>query len=405
MKRLVAASVLVASSVLQTSIPTQSKQLTIGEVFDLATEYLTRYNTSIGITPSPVFSVGLQGQKAKTDCINTHVDGSYFCPANNEIVIEPVQVENLRKKFGDGAVLFVLAHEYAHFMQWKLSTRLKPPYHELQADCISGAILLSGETSAIETMGITADDAYEMVETAYDVGGGHIHGTSEQRANAFISGARSGLSACGFLIKKPSTGQTVISSPTPKELPPIVSSPTPPTTKANSYYEDYKNEICLHSYEQSQKPFNAQDRSTYTRTGYLSQLHNRSDSYSWASLNVCVAIPGPGTLELNIPTAMTLAPPKASFKSCVAGVSYKSPAFCIKDIKADINYELSKSGKSRWLIIRPHEQLPANTLYKITLDGIKPLAPGNYALHLWIHGTFEGIEYNGYEATYTLRYK
>ena len=380
-----------------------ARELSIGEVFDIATEYLYRYNKTVGYGSGPKFSIGLQGQKAQTDCTNTHVEGSYYCPKSNTILVEPVQIERLRQKFGDGAVLFVLTHEYAHYLQWQTNSVLANPYHELQADCIAGAILLSGETDAPSALGITQDDGYEMMATAYEVGGGDVHGSSTQRANALLTGARSGLKGCGISLQSNSP-LIITQAPAPNTTsagPAYIPPPAEDNTRVA--YEQLKRKICDSTVANLSKPFDWKDASTYSRALYISQGSVSTGAKGSVRLYGCLPESTEGyAIEVNIPMQMALNPPEAQVSICTPGTEY-SPLLCTQRIKAKIDQYISKTGKSRYLDIVSDRPISANSLFAIQISGIQPMTKGKYLIQLWINHA--GLKKSYYVGTYVAAYK
>ena len=125
-----------------------SQELSLYQSVKLSVEYIDRFGKANGYFFTPKILVRSHGELAPTNCFNSHVLGSCFCPKDSTIVIEANQVERIRRSHGGAAVLYVLSHEYAHWIQ-KVFTkgRLPDPYNELQADCIAGAILLSNDSN------------------------------------------------------------------------------------------------------------------------------------------------------------------------------------------------------------------------------------------------------------------
>jgi hypothetical protein len=157
---------------------------------------LTRPNLRVG---PPSFRVALRGEVIPSGCISrpmdTRVYGSHYCPATKTIVLEIAQLENIRRRYGSGGVAYVVAHEYAHFMQDYAGIMLPKPYQELHADCMAASLLLGGGGHAVRTLGINADDVRAMAVTAF-ASGGTTHGTSEQRLQAVAYGAVNTLISC-----------------------------------------------------------------------------------------------------------------------------------------------------------------------------------------------------------------
>lgn len=115
---------------------------------------------------------------------------SAYCPMNNTIYIAQEDAR-LAYRFGDAALAYVVAHEYAHAMQrayriYNSST----PVNELEADCLAGYYL-----AAIPNVTFDENDIYEIRNMAESIGDYHFlhpqhHGTPEQRMNAVLAGIR-----------------------------------------------------------------------------------------------------------------------------------------------------------------------------------------------------------------------
>jgi len=128
-------------------------------------------------------------------CISTYngrtaldVGGTSYCPATNTIYVVQDQLSPLFKYFGPASIAFVVSHEYGHYLQKVFEIPYETVVSELQADCMSGAILGQGA----DELGITSRDIINMSEAAYSIGDPD-HGTGAQRAYAVYSGF--GLSA------------------------------------------------------------------------------------------------------------------------------------------------------------------------------------------------------------------
>jgi hypothetical protein len=173
-----------------------------------------------GRFPSPQILFGIGGTYTYGSCQSasgsTIIPGSFYCAKTNTIILEYSQLEALRTRFGDGAVVYALAHEYAHYIQTVFGIKHSITIQELQADCIAGAIL----SSASSSLGLDRKDILEIVSAAASIGGGS-HGTSEQRSSSVMFGLKVGdISACD--INKPSAPpkqQTAPARPVPKSKP------------------------------------------------------------------------------------------------------------------------------------------------------------------------------------------
>lgn len=115
--------------------------------------------------------------------IATDVGGTSYCPRVNTIYVVQEQLEPFYKYFGPAAIAYVIAHEYGHYLQTKFDLEYIQPISELQADCLSGAILGQGA----KELEITSRDIINMAQAAYSIGS-KSHGTGAQRAYAVYAG-------------------------------------------------------------------------------------------------------------------------------------------------------------------------------------------------------------------------
>ena len=123
-------------------------------------------------------------------------EDTYYDSRQNLICLEKKFMSQL-SEIGDAAVAFVVAHEYAHhvqYAQYQLISRARNNTMsiELQADCFAGIILAS-----IPTISFGPDDVEAMLKTAFIVGDQNYdsdnhHGPGENRALALRSGLRFG---------------------------------------------------------------------------------------------------------------------------------------------------------------------------------------------------------------------
>lgn len=115
--------------------------------------------------------------------VATDVGGTSYCPRVNTIYVVQEQLEPFYKHFGPAAIAYVIAHEYGHYLQTVFDMEYVQPYSELQADCLSGAILGQGANE----LEITSRDIINMAQAAYSIGS-KSHGTGAQRAYAVYAG-------------------------------------------------------------------------------------------------------------------------------------------------------------------------------------------------------------------------
>lgn len=115
--------------------------------------------------------------------LSTDIGGTSYCKRSNTIYVVQSQIAPLYKHFGPAAVAYVIAHEYGHYLQSVFDLPYLAPVSELQADCLSGAILGQGA----KALDITARDIINMAQAAYTIGS-TSHGSGAQRAYAVYAG-------------------------------------------------------------------------------------------------------------------------------------------------------------------------------------------------------------------------
>ena len=128
------------------------------------------------------------------------IAGSLYCTRNNTIYITNQHIR-MAYQYGDAALAYILAHEYAHAAQTvggflpKNITAI-----ELQADCMAGFYM-----GAMPDVTFDLQDIRQIAAIAYKVGDYEFnnrqhHGTPEQRARAVLRGFQAsqgrGISAC-----------------------------------------------------------------------------------------------------------------------------------------------------------------------------------------------------------------
>jgi predicted metalloprotease len=135
--------------------PAASRQLSLAESTDLIARWLVSWGDNISnklkTIPSPQILFGIAGSNVYGGCIDQAgiaiIPGSFFCPKTNTIVLEVSQLEDLRRRFGDGAVVYAVAHEFGHWLQMVVNQKRVMPNYELQADCIAGVVLKNAAKS------------------------------------------------------------------------------------------------------------------------------------------------------------------------------------------------------------------------------------------------------------------
>ncbi|BAY61407.1 hypothetical protein NIES22_14720 [Calothrix brevissima NIES-22] len=126
------------------------------------------------------------------------VYGSLYCKLNHTVYITTQDIQ-MAYHFGDAALAYIVAHEYAHAMQtaYGFEPRITP-ISELQADCLAGVYL-----GLIPNIVFDERDTLEIASLAYhigdyDWGSRHHHGTPEQRVKAVVLGMRSAVNGKSF---------------------------------------------------------------------------------------------------------------------------------------------------------------------------------------------------------------
>jgi uncharacterized protein len=118
------------------------------------------------------------------------VSGSLYCPRSNTIYITQQHIK-MAYQYGDAALAYILAHEYAHAAQIAGGSRLRNITKiELQADCLAGYYM-----SVMPDVSFDDKDMEEIAEIAFRVGDYEFnnrqhHGTPKERALAVLTGFR-----------------------------------------------------------------------------------------------------------------------------------------------------------------------------------------------------------------------
>ena len=129
------------------------------------------------------------------------IAGSLYCPRNNTIYITKQHIR-MAYQYGDAALAYILAHEYAHAAQVIGGSRLRNITQiELQADCLAGYYM-----GTMPDVSFDDKDIEEIARIAFQVGdyeynNSQHHGTPKQRALAVLTGFKgsqqqNGISIC-----------------------------------------------------------------------------------------------------------------------------------------------------------------------------------------------------------------
>jgi uncharacterized protein len=138
-----------------------------------------------GNRATPAMHFGVRAGRTRSSC--GRIDGSAYCPADHALFITTRDI-GLAYRYGDAALAFIIAHEYAHAMQ--RAFRFMPGYGaraELQADCLAGVYL-----GSMPNVSMDRSDVNEIGSLAYRIGdygwGRQHHGTPAQRLRAVVRG-------------------------------------------------------------------------------------------------------------------------------------------------------------------------------------------------------------------------
>jgi uncharacterized protein len=128
------------------------------------------------------------------------VSGSLYCTRNNTVYITTQHIR-MAYQYGDSALAYILAHEYAHAAQTIGGFRPDTiTAIELQADCLAGYYM-----GTMPNVTFDNNDVEEIAAIAYRVGDYEFnnrqhHGTPEERARAVLTGfqasQQNGIIAC-----------------------------------------------------------------------------------------------------------------------------------------------------------------------------------------------------------------
>jgi len=189
------------------------------ESLDSVDRYWTQTLAQSGLPEPRVFYSWISpGGAVATGCRTVADDrAAFFCPADDTIYIAEQLASDLYQgiaddfpgeragagnAIGDFGLAYVVAHEYAHNVQFELGFyELQDPRNgvkafELQADCMAG---LWG--NAVYRAGQYDDrDVEEAISTAqaagdFDYGNAQHHGTPDERRAAWLAGFESGQPA------------------------------------------------------------------------------------------------------------------------------------------------------------------------------------------------------------------
>lgn len=136
-------------------------------------------------------------------CGGTDVGPASYCALSTTIYVDEDWYFATVNNIGDFAWVTILAHEYGHHVQAQLSENRiaqAPEFQgitglELGADCLAGVYAQDAQTRGLLETG----DIAEAVNISILAGGGD-HGSSDDRATAFMIGYLSGFYGCGLTL-------------------------------------------------------------------------------------------------------------------------------------------------------------------------------------------------------------
>ncbi|MCV2491559.1 neutral zinc metallopeptidase [Geodermatophilus sp. YIM 151500] len=175
-------------------------------------EYWSRFQGAAGGPATSVdYVFPVPGEVFPTSCGPSDDNSMFYCPADDLVVFSQdvairlwngeYQVnpdDHAGKVAGDFAVALMVAHEYAHNVQWEIGLGTDPAEFplialELHADCWAG-VWMNDSYYAGQLQGTDVEEAVATMERLgdYEVGNPTTHGTPAQRAAAFLHGYDSG---------------------------------------------------------------------------------------------------------------------------------------------------------------------------------------------------------------------
>jgi hypothetical protein len=125
---------------------------------------------------------------------------AFYCKPQDFLAWDDNLMSAGYQKIGDAWVYLIIAHEWGHAIQARLSKRWVSVAAELQADCLAGATLHGAQREGLlradpgddgeitRGLGAVADDY------AWTASGDH--GNAQQRVHAYQAGSQDGVAAC-----------------------------------------------------------------------------------------------------------------------------------------------------------------------------------------------------------------
>ena len=174
------------------------------------------YKTSLASTEfeyvTPPVTVVDEGRYADSACGTVQVGFyAFYCPGDGGVYLDLPFLEEIRDRYGDFAVAFVVGHEWAHHVQTVVQLqRSEEPSApgevysielELMADCYTGVWTLDADTRDVFGLDSLANGVSFIQESLGDPEGidpfdPGAHGSPNARVNAFTDGYDDGFFGC-----------------------------------------------------------------------------------------------------------------------------------------------------------------------------------------------------------------
>lgn len=133
----------------------------------------------------------------------SHIVGPVYCNVDNTIYLPQKFVITQSQKFGDFAVMLIVAHEWGHAIQAQTNTLRQSDLivTELQSDCFAGAYMAQsvvGSKLSLDRRDVARAAALLFVSGDDDKAwfDPQIHGTGKQRVEAYRLGLAFGYHGC-----------------------------------------------------------------------------------------------------------------------------------------------------------------------------------------------------------------
>jgi predicted metalloprotease len=125
---------------------------------------------------------------------------AFYCPSRDFLAWDQNLMSLGYRRVGDSWVYLIIAHEWGHAIQARVSKRLVSVADELQADCLAGAALSGARRDGLLRM--EPGDDQEIASSLAALADASPwtsradHGNAQQRIAAYNKGARSGVRGC-----------------------------------------------------------------------------------------------------------------------------------------------------------------------------------------------------------------